>query len=277
MQTGHTPQQPSHDHLLLLPAPHALTRLNMGWAESSQASSFVIVDTAQYTVYVQACLLSFHASTLALRDANLTSSDNHHHHVVSVFMFLRLLRSKRAAYVLRASTVRDRRKNEWKCLQPTNQPWEGWWGLEVGAFKGLAETPAGRGSVDQNGNRAVVGDGLKGEGLAVHPVVACELPHLTPVASHGLPVRGGTLHVQLLYITGPSHIGHENQEKVRVSVDGEPHASRLHTRHSVSKKKNHTSVSLSRKPQHHHPPKRHSNNILEDTRQKMQRFVIGEG
>lgn len=112
--------------------------------------------------------------------------------------------------------------------QPTNLERVGG-SLEVGAFEGLAETPAGRGSVDRDGNGAIAGDGFEREGLAVHPAVACELPHLTPVASHGLPVRGGTLHVQLLYITGPSHIGHENQEEVRVSVDSEPHASRLHT------------------------------------------------
>lgn len=105
--------------------------------------------------------------------------------------------------------------------------------LEVGAFESLSEAPVGGSCVVGDGDRAIASDGFEGQGLAVHAAVACELPHLAPVAVHGLPVGVGALHIQLLHIPCSGHIGHQNEQEVGVSIDGEPHASRFHTRHSA--------------------------------------------
>ena len=105
--------------------------------------------------------------------------------------------------------------------------------LEVRAFESLSEPPVGGSCVVGDGDRTIAGDGFEGEGLAVHPAVACELPHLPPVAVHGLPVGVGALYIQLLHIPCSCHIGHQNEQEVGVSIDGEPHASRFHTRHSA--------------------------------------------
>ena len=104
--------------------------------------------------------------------------------------------------------------------------------LEVGSLEGLSERPAGRGGVNGLALIAVARDHLEGECLALHLAVSRKLPHFTPVSGHGLiRVRVGAPHIQLLNVTGTPNIGDEDEQEVRVSIDGEPNPSTLCARH----------------------------------------------
>lgn len=103
-----------------------------------------------------------------------------------------------------------------------------WSKLEVGSLEGLSEHPAGRGGINGLARIAVTRDHLEGECLALHLAVSCKLPHFTPVSGHGLIcVRVGALHIQLLNVTSAPNIGDEDEQEVRVSIDGEPNPSGL--------------------------------------------------
>lgn len=138
--------------------------------------------------------------------------------------------------------------------------------LEVGAFESLSEAPVGGSCVVGDGDRAIASDGFEGQGLAVHAAVACELPHLAPVAVHGLPVGVGALHIQLLHIPCSGHIGHQNEQEVGVSIDGEPHASRFHTRHSAINYSNqHKKKFISQHKQHAQTPQQSQQHLRMNT------------
>lgn len=81
---------------------------------------------------------------------------------------------------------------------------------KVGPLEGLSEAPVGRSHIVGDGHGSVAGDGLEGDGLAVHSAVARELPHLPPVALQGDPVGGGALDEELLDVARASHIGDED-------------------------------------------------------------------
>lgn len=96
----------------------------------------------------------------------------------------------------------------------------------------MSERPAGRGGVNGLALIAVARDHLEGECLALHLAVSRKLPHFTPVSGHGLVrVRVGAPHIQLLNVTGTPNIGDEDEQEVRVSIDGEPNPSTLCARH----------------------------------------------
>jgi hypothetical protein len=101
--------------------------------------------------------------------------------------------------------------------------------LELAAFVGLAELPAGRRDVVAGDGAAVAGGDLEGEALAVEERVA--LPVLAPVAGHGLPPGAGALDGDGPHVADAGHVGHQHQVEVGVAVDGEPDPALLHARH----------------------------------------------
>jgi hypothetical protein len=62
----------------------------------------------------------------------------------------------------------------------------------------------------------------------LHLAVSRKLPHFPPVSGHGFVcVRVGALHIQLLNVTRTPNIGDEDEQEVRVPIDGEPNPSTL--------------------------------------------------
>jgi len=95
------------------------------------------------------------------------------------------------------------------------------------AFKGLAETPVGRGSIQGCGGSAIASGDAEGDGLPDQHRVS--LPVHAPIARHRLPYAAiAALELHGSDISFAPDVGDEHQVEVLVAIDREANASILH-------------------------------------------------
>ena len=91
----------------------------------------------------------------------------------------------------------------------------------------MSKLPISWNHVVASDSPSITGGDLEWETLSIEVVIA--LPVLAPVPWHGLPPCVRPLDGHWLNISCASNVGDQYQVEVRVTIDGKPYSSFLHT------------------------------------------------
>ena len=103
--------------------------------------------------------------------------------------------------------------------------------LKLTTLKSLSKLPICWNHVVTGHSLSITGGDLEWETLSIHVVIA--LPVLAPVPWHGLPSCLRPFDGHRMDVSCTSNVADQHQVEVRVSIDGKPYSSFLHTGDSV--------------------------------------------